>query len=175
MSQTIGFEKLIAYFHLEGFENSSALIRLAKLFKITSNQLAQIVIAILLCVLLLITRMYVDKLALFAIGILYPGYKSLKLVENVYSLKRNGGMWLSYWSCYAVYSSLHWIVDLVFQGLPLLFVLEAGFLIWLYHERTKGADLANLYVFMPLVREFNYLVNQFKSKFKKNKTQLKED
>jgi len=164
MSKSIGFEKLMAYFHLEGFENSSALIRMAKLFKISSHQLAQIIIAVLLGVLLLITRMYIDRIIIFLVGVLYPLYKCLNLIENMYSLKRNGGMWLSYWVCYGIYTTIQGIIQMMFKGLPFLYIMEAGFLIWLYHKKTRGADLANIYVFMPALRQGTFLVKQLKGK-----------
>ena len=170
MSQSIGFEKLITYFHLEGFENSSALIRLAKLFKISSHQLAQIIIAILLGLLLLITRMYIDRIVIFLVGVLYPLYKCLNLVENMYSLKRNAGMWLSYWVCYGIYTSLQGIIQMALKGLPFLYLLEAGFLIWLYHKKTRGADLANVYVLMPVLRQGTFLVKQLKGKISNRPT-----
>jgi receptor expression-enhancing protein 5/6 len=73
------------------------------------------------------------------IGFVWPMYQSLKAIKTEGS--KDDTLWLTYWVVYGFFSVVESISDILLFWVPLYYPLKAGFLVWLYNPKTKGAYL----------------------------------
>jgi len=137
---------------------------LRKKLNMTSKQISRIVVGAFAVLAILALIKYGEDLCLLIVGILYPGYKTLKLRNGFFESSKDRDLYLSYWVCYGLYMTLvHNLFKIILRGLPLAFLGECFFLVWLYHSSYRGADLINEKVFKKLLSKYGkYIDNQIK-------------
>lgn len=91
-------------------------------------------------------------------GVVYPVYSSFK------SLQKGGAaeQWLPYWILFALFTSIEFVLDLVFSAwMPLWYEAKLAFLLWLQPIRFNGAALLyGKYVEPFLVKQAPFLDEQ---------------
>ena len=77
-----------------------------------------------------------------SVGVVYPAYRSFLALE---STDNNGDdkMWLTYWVVFAIFTIIDQLAGklCIKRIVPFYFFLKIGFLVFLFHPRTKGAEL----------------------------------
>ena len=72
------------------------------------------------------------------VGFGYPAYKSFKSLQTKKS--DDDSQWLTYWIVYSFVNLSEYILFL-FSWIPLYYQFKLIFIIWLAHEKTRGAEL----------------------------------
>jgi Protein involved in membrane traffic len=85
----------------------------------------------------------------FAIGFLYPAYMTFKAVESIENLQEDK-LWLCYWVVFSILNVLDRFFNALFAIIPFYSFLKIGFIIWLFHPRTRGAMI----VYEKLIKRF---------------------
>ncbi|KAG8183489.1 hypothetical protein JTE90_001054 [Oedothorax gibbosus] len=99
------------------------------------------------------------------IGFLYPGYKTLTLLQHTYDVE-SGRRWLIYWF---LHSALNFVEIFLFflDWLPIYWVIKCFFLFWCYAPLPiNGADVLYIYMIQPFFQRnqevidnaFNHMV-----------------
>jgi receptor expression-enhancing protein 5/6 len=83
------------------------------------------------------------------IGVIYPGYMSLKALNNKDTLQDM--LWLSYWIWYGLFTMIESITDLFLFWIPMYEFFKMGFYIYLYAPNTKGSLFLYRKILQPLV------------------------
>ena len=73
------------------------------------------------------------------IGFIYPAYKSFKSLNSENNL--DDKQWLTYWIVFSLFNLIEGITDLLFFWIPFYYQVKLLFLIWLFHDSTKGANI----------------------------------
>lgn len=89
-----------------------------------------------------------SRLALLAVGALFPAYASCKAVRS--RNPREYTRWMMYWIVTAGLFSVEPFLDAVFSScLPLYSVLKIAFVVWLQSRHTRGASLVFQKIVLP--------------------------
>ena len=68
----------------------------------------------------------------------YPAYKSFKSLQT--KKNEDDSQWLTYWIVYSFVNLSEYILFL-FSWIPLYYQFKLVFMIWLAHEKTRGAEI----------------------------------
>lgn len=80
------------------------------------------------------------------VGFLYPSYMSFK------SMDANNGedtQWLTYWVVFSFFSILEGMAGFIVNLIPFYYMTKTGFILWLYHPQTMGAQSIYASVIRP--------------------------
>jgi len=83
------------------------------------------------------------------VGVIYPGYMSLKALNQKDTLQDM--LWLSYWIWYGLFTMFESITDLFLFWIPMYEFFKMGFYIYLYAPNTKGSLFLYRKILQPLV------------------------
>jgi len=101
------------------------------------------------------------------VGVIVPGYMSLKALKDDNKLE----LWLSYWIWYGLFSLIESITDIFLFWIPMYEFMKMAFCIYLYAPNTKGALFLYRKILQPLVIKFQ----QYEQEFFKNVEQVKKN
>ena len=82
------------------------------------------------------------------VGFVYPAYMSFK------SMDANNGedtQWLTYWVVFASFSIVEGMAGFLTRLIPFYYLTKAGFILWLYHPQTMGAQSIYAGVIRPVM------------------------
>merc|ERR1712188_1552 len=82
------------------------------------------------------------------IGFMYPAYKSFKSLKT--GCRDDDTQWLIYWIVYSLFTLLEMFTSFLLGWIPFYHQLKLGFLIWLSHDSTKGAQ----YIYQNHIEKF---------------------
>jgi len=102
------------------------------------------------------------------VGVIYPGYMSLKALNNKDTIEDM--LWLSYWIWYGLFTMFESITDLFLFWIPMYEFIKMGFYIYLYAPNTKGALFLYRKVLQPLVMR----LQQYEKQVIKNVYEVKK-
>jgi len=88
------------------------------------------------------------KLIVDLVGFVYPAYMSFKSIDQ-----SNGEdtQWLTYWVVFASFSILEGMAGFIIRLIPFYYMTKAGFILWLYHPQTMGAQSIYAGVIRPVM------------------------
>jgi len=92
------------------------------------------------------------------VGVIYPGYMSLKALNNKDTIQDM--LWLSYWIWYGLFTMIESITDLFLFWIPMYEFIKMGFYIYLYAPNTKGALFLYRKILQPLVMKLQQYERQ---------------
>jgi len=123
--------------------------QLKRLYTLTSIPIIYMLFG-LICIFLLSIYIFSGIRAITnVIGVIYPGYMSLKALKNE-DVKQDM-LWLSYWIWYGLFTMIESITDILLFWIPLYEFFKMGFYIYLYAPNTKGALFLYRKILQPLV------------------------
>jgi len=102
------------------------------------------------------------------VGVIYPGYMSLKALNNKDTIQDM--LWLSYWIWYGLFTMIESITDLFLFWIPMYEFIKMGFYIYLYAPNTKGALFLYRKILQPLVMR----LQQYEKQVIKNVYEVKK-
>lgn len=105
------------------------------------------------------------------VGVVYPGYMSLKALRY----NENLDVWLSYWIWYGLFTLIESMTDVLLFWIPLYQFIKMGFYIYLYAPSTKGALFLYRRVLQPYVRRFQQYEQQILENVQQVKKNISDD
>ena len=96
----------------------------------------------------LLTLLGGAKLIVDLVGFVYPAYQSFK------SMDANNGedtQWLTYWVVFASLSIVEGMAGFIIRLIPFYYMTKTGFILWLYHPQTMGAQSIYAGVIRPVM------------------------
>jgi len=102
------------------------------------------------------------------VGVVYPGYMSLKALRKEDKLEDM--LWLSYWIWYGLFTMIESITDLFLSWIPMYELMKMAFYIYLYAPNVKGALFLYRKVLEPLIIQ----LEKYEQQFIKNVYQIKQ-
>jgi len=118
--------------------------------------LSYIIASILLLSILTILYIFSGMRSLSTfVGVLYPFYMSLKVLNNqsINEINKQEHMlWLSYWIWYGIFNTLEIFSDVIFGWMGNMYeLMKMALFIYLYHPQTKGALFLYHRILQPLL------------------------
>ena len=71
-------------------------------------------------------------------GFVYPAYKSYKCLEKTHGVDEHK-QWITYWVIYSFLTVCNSLVALILHYLPFYHLFKIVFLLYLFHDKSKGA------------------------------------
>jgi len=81
------------------------------------------------------------KLLTDLVGFLYPAYMSFKSMESAKGVPEDATQWLTYWVVFSSLSVIESVAGFIIGWIPMYYFIKLGVIIWLYHPKTKGAEV----------------------------------
>jgi len=81
------------------------------------------------------------KLVTDLVGFLYPAYMSFKCMESTNDLTQDATQWLTYWVVFSSVTVIESMAGFIINWIPMYFLIKTGVIIWMYHPKTKGAEM----------------------------------
>eukprot|EP01026_Neomeris_dumetosa_P052007 TRINITY_DN45886_c0_g1_i5.p1 TRINITY_DN45886_c0_g1~~TRINITY_DN45886_c0_g1_i5.p1 ORF type:complete len:424 (-),score=31.76 TRINITY_DN45886_c0_g1_i5:1510-2781(-) len=113
---------------------------------------------------------YLSKCLENALGYLWPAYRTYKALETgQYDATRQ---WCIYWGVFGTFSVCEQILDKFLFWVPLYHEMKVAFVIWLWHEKFKGAQYIYYCWVLPWLRQNEQVIDQKVEEFKRKIVQL---
>jgi receptor expression-enhancing protein 5/6 len=93
---------------------------------------------------------YFAALVCNIIGLVYPGYMSVKAIET--QSRSDDTQWLTYWVIVAILGTLEFAQDTIYTYFPLYWLIKCIFLVYLYGFR--GAETVYEKVIHPIAQKY---------------------
>ena len=93
-------------------------------------------------------------------GFVYPAYKTWKYIDSKDNEEKN--KWLFYWFLFSSIMLMETITNLLFLFIPFYYQLKLLFLVWLFHDSTRGSEIIYERYFKQLLKNIDnkkYVVN----------------
>ena len=94
-----------------------------------------------------IITMFGINILIYLVGILYPAYMSFKSLQT--PKNDDNSQWLTYW---IVFSTIN-LFDILAYIIPFYYILKLVYIIWLFHEKTKGAQILYIKYIEPFLKD----------------------
>ena len=93
------------------------------------------------------------KLVTDLLGFLYPAYMSFKSMESNTkgATTEDATQWLTYWVVFSSVTVIEGCFGFIVSWIPMYFFVKLGFIVWLYHPSTKGAETIYGQVVRPYI------------------------
>eukprot|EP01023_Acetabularia_acetabulum_P065855 TRINITY_DN8776_c0_g3_i1.p1 TRINITY_DN8776_c0_g3~~TRINITY_DN8776_c0_g3_i1.p1 ORF type:complete len:336 (+),score=46.72 TRINITY_DN8776_c0_g3_i1:121-1128(+) len=113
---------------------------------------------------------YMSKCLENVFGYLWPAYRTYKtLEEGQYDSTRQ---WCIYWGVFGTLSVCEQILDKFLFWVPLYHEFKVAFVVWLWHEKFKGAQYIYYCWVLPWLRQNEHIIDQKVDEFKQKVLQL---
>lgn len=93
------------------------------------------------------------------VGFLYPAYMSFKAIETAET--GDDTQWLTYWVVYSFFTVFNDIVIYFFGFIPFYYIFKVAFYIWMFHPRTRGAQILYNKAIKPVLLRYEGKVDSF--------------
>ena len=103
----------------------------------------------------------------FAVGFLYPAYKSFKALESNGSLE-DDKQWLTYWVVFSFLHVFDRFLNIILAFIPFSTVLKLAFNIWLFHPNTRGALVIYNSVIRGTLKRYESMIDEHLDYVKKS-------
>eukprot|EP01083_Nonionella_stella_P304055 1054913_1 len=123
--------------------------QLKKVSEATSLKIIYILLGLLVVLLVLIYVFSGLKALSTLVGVVYPGWCSLKAIKS--KQKDDDTFWLSYWLIFGIFSVIESITDILLFWIPFYFGLKILFYFYLFSPQLKGALTLYYALLEPLV------------------------
>jgi receptor expression-enhancing protein 5/6 len=103
---------------------------------------------------------FAKNLIFLFLSVVYPAFRTAKILNNDDMFSKDGRLWLSYWTCYGFISILNIFFGFLVRHIPLFNFFECVFTLWLYNNKTRGAEFINHNIFMPFIKQYGGFVDK---------------
>lgn len=118
-------------------KNLQKIPQLKKVSEATSLKIVYILLGALVVLLLLIYIFSGLRALSTLVGVVYPGWCSLKAIKS--KDKDDDTFWLSYWVIYGIFTAFESITDLLLFWVPFYELIKIFFYFYLFSPQLKGA------------------------------------
>ncbi|KAF8044239.1 hypothetical protein BT93_A2276 [Corymbia citriodora subsp. variegata] len=94
---------------------------------------------------------FITRCLLLVFGYAYPAFLCYKTVEKNRVQIEELRHWCQYWIIVAIFTVLERIADVLISWLPMYWELKLGFIIYLWHPKTKGTGYVYETLFHPFM------------------------
>jgi len=101
------------------------------------------------------------------IGVAYPVFKSFLTLDQ--DDEEEEKQWLTYWVVFGCFNIVDHFAGFILHFIPFYYVLKLGFLVFLFHPKTKGATWVYDSYLREAVMPFDKLAAQAAAKLKGEK------
>ena len=105
-------------------------------------------------------------------GFVYPAYKTWKYIDSKDNEEKN--KWLFYWFLFSSIMLMETITNLLFLFIPFYYQLKLLFLVWLFHDSTRGSEIIYERYFKQLLKNVdnkkNIVITNSENTFQNNVT-----
>jgi len=115
-------------------------------------KVAHIVLAFFSILLIFVVLEFGSFLITSLVGFVYPAYMSFKAVESTET--SDDTQWLTYWVVYSFFTVFNDMLFIVLGFIPFLYIIKAVLYVWMFHPRTKGAQVIYEKVIKPLLLKY---------------------
>ena len=85
------------------------------------------------------------------VGFVYPAYMSFKALEGGKNVDGDATQWMTYWIVFCGLTLIESTFPSVAEYFKWYYVVKCGFVFWLYHPKTQGAEVIYTTAIRPLV------------------------
>lgn len=75
-------------------------------------------------------------------------------MESANSVPDDATQWLTYWVVFSSLTVVESAAGFMVSWIPMYFFVKTGFVVWLYHPMTKGAELVFKQAVRPLIMPY---------------------
>ena len=157
MQQVINMlDDVIFNLKLEKYEAQQHLHTLSKKLKVHPKQILRGGVSVAAAFVGFIVFLFAKEFVYLCLSIGYPAFMTAKTLsqENAYS--RDGKLYLSYWVCFAFLSIFNLPLNFILRHIPFSYFVQCLFTIWLYSQKTRGAEHVGNHLFTPLFRKIGF-------------------
>ena len=98
------------------------------------------------------------------IGVLYPAFMSFIALET--DGLDDDKQWLTYWVCFGVFNIFETFAGIILRFIPFYYFLKVGFLVYLFHPNTLGANWVYKNVIVPHMADYEKRLDDVQNKLK---------
>eukprot|EP00899_Mesostigma_viride_P001497 jgi/Mesvir1/11348/Mv21733-RA.1 len=96
---------------------------------------------------------FLSRALIMTVGFVYPAYHCYKVLEKPRTDPEELRHWVRYWMVLTIFAVLERFADLFIYWLPFYYEAKVAFVLFLWHEKTKGADYVYFTFLKPKLRE----------------------
>lgn len=93
-----------------------------------------------------------------SVGFLYPAYMSFKAIETKDT--KDDTQWLTFWVVYSVCTIFDPVINGLLYFLPFYYLFKLAFYVYLFHPKSRGAELIYKLVVKNLLTKFEAQVEK---------------
>ena len=96
----------------------------------------------------------------FFLSVAYPAYKTAQVINNEDLSSRNGKLYLSYWAIFGLMTIFNWSFGFILRWIPFSHFMQCAFTVWLYSQKTRGAEFLNKLFLEPFLGRYGSVVDK---------------
>jgi len=106
------------------------------------------------------------------IGVAYPAFMSFIALESQGA--DDDKQWLTYWVCFGAFNIVDQFAGIILSFIPFYYFLKLGFLVFLFHPKTKGATQVYESFILPYMEQYEGKINEVSGKITEQMNKAKE-
>lgn len=147
---------LIKLLRLEEFNNVQPLVKICQKIGFNCQPAHLVLVSGIVALFLFITSM-ASYLLSSLIGFLYPAYMSFKAIQS--TDKEDDKQWLTYWVVFSIFQIFDGLLSSILSFLPFYYIFKVAFYVYLFHPKTKGANLIYTKLVNPLLSKHQVFID----------------
>ena len=147
-------DDLIFNFKLDNLQNNRFLMNLSKKTHIASKDMVRWAVGFFTFIGLSIMFVFAHNFVYFLLSVLYPAFLTAKTTLNDDIMSRDGKLYLSYWVCFGFLTLFNQFFGFVLRWVPFSKLAQCLFTLWLYNDRTRGAEYLNRTFLHPIFSKY---------------------
>ena len=152
-------EHVDLYLNKFGFTEFEKIKPLKTLSEKTGLKVSYIVSVFFLILLIFVLLEWGSFLITSLVGFLYPAFMSFKAVES--SETGDDTQWLTYWVVYSFFTVFNDVIFYCLGFIPFFYIVKVALYIWMFHPRTRGAELVYSKAIRPLLLRYEGNIDSY--------------
>ena len=161
-------DDLIFNLKLDRLSENRLLMNLSKKTHVAANDMVRLAVGAFTFIGLSIMFVFAHNFVYFLLSVLYPAFLTAKTTINEDIMSRDGKLYLSYWVCFGFLTLFNQFFGFVLRWVPFSKLAQCLFTVWLYNERTRGAEYLNRTFLQPIFSKYGGKAKQGLEKAKDN-------
>jgi len=158
---------------LDQFSEHQFLQTLSKKTSIAAKELIRYGVGFVGFMSLFVLFIFAHNFVYFILSVLYPAYLTAKTTINDDTFSRDGRLYLSYWVCFGFLTIFNQFFGFVLRWIPFSKLVQCLFTVWLYNEKTRGAEFLHKTFLQPLFDKFGGAVKESSERVKETVSEHK--
>jgi len=161
LKSVLGFlDEVIFKFKLERFEGEAPVKMVADQLKTHPKQVLRGAVGLIGLFAIALVLMLAQDSVYPLVSVIYPAFATAKALNNDDRFSRDAKLWLSYWTCYGILTVITGLFGFILRHIPFFTVIHIGLTIWLYHPKTRGAEVVNNSFLSGLIRKYAGVIDK---------------